>query len=165
MLCKVKKAARASGLDVTVASYTPETLKQKLVHSSFGDPPCPSGNRICNTCRRLQNGRCTDKNVVYELSCTLCGAKYIGESKRPLRLRYNEHLRCAANETQLTPIGDHFSECHAGMSKAEKLADPPLEVRILKKTRDHPDRKITESLYIRERKPGLNENLSSWRIM
>ena len=29
----------------------------------------------------------------------------------------------------------------------------------------HSDRKITESLYIRERKPGLNENLSSWRIM
>ena len=97
--------------------------------------------------------------------CKLCGATYIGESKRPLRLRFNEHLRCAANETTLTPVGDHFEACHKGIPKADKLANPPIEVRVLKKTRDHPDRKISESLYIRDRKPVLNDNLSSWRLM
>ena len=165
VLCKVKRAARKSGLEINVTSFTPDTIKRKLVHSSFSDPPCPSGKRKCNTCRMINKGRCTDKNVVYELSCKLCGATYIGESKRPLRLRFNEHLRCAVNETQLTPIGDHFASCHRGMSKEDKLANPPLDVKILMKTKDHPDRKIAESLCIRDRKPSLNDNMSSWRIL
>ena len=87
------------------------------------------------------------------------------ESKRPLRLRYNEHFRCAVNETKLTPIGDHFESCHGAVTKEEKLADPPLQVKVLMKTRDHPDRKIAESMCIRDLKPQLNENMSSWRII
>lgn len=165
VLCKVKQVARKSGLNVNVASYTPDTLKRKLVHSSLTDPPCPSGNRTCNTCKMIKKGKCTDKNVVYELTCRLCGATYIGESKRPLRLRYNEHLRCAVNETKLTPIGDHFESCHKEIPKADKLADPPLEVKVLMKTKDHPDIKIVESLCIRNKKPRLNDNMSSWRII
>ena len=165
VLCKVKRVARKSGLDVNVASYTPDTIKRNLVHSSLTHPPCPSGNRTCNTCKVITKGKCTDKNVVYELTCTLCGAMYIGESKRPLRLRFNEHLRCAVHETELTPIGDHFKSCHKEVPKAVKLADPPLQVSVLMKTRDHPDRKIAESLCIRNKKPNLNENLSSWRVL
>ena len=165
VLCKVKRVARSSGLNLNVASYTPDTLKRKLVHSSLTDPPCPSGNRTCNTCKMIRKGRCTDKNVVYELTCKLCGATYVGESKRPLRLRYNEHLRCAVNETGLTPVGDHFKACHQGISKVDKLADPPLEVKVLMKTKDHPDRKIAESMYIKNLKPRLNDNMSSWRII
>ena len=165
VLCKVKQVARRSGLGVNVASYTPDTLKRKLVHSSLTDPPCPSGSRTCNTCKRISKGRCTDKNVVYQLTCKLCGASYVGESKRPLRLRYNEHFRCAVNETRLTPIGDHFESCHGDISKAEKVADPPLIVKVLKKAKDHPDRKIAESMCIRDLKPRLNDNMSSWRII
>ena len=165
VLCKVKRVARNSGLSASVASYTPDTLKRQLVHSSLTDPPCPSGNKVCHTCKVIKKGRCTDKNVVYELTCKICGATYVGESKRPLRLRYNEHLRSAANETELTPIGDHFDSCHSGITKASKFADPPLEVTLLMKAKDHPDRKIAESLWIRDKKPTLNENLSSWRIL
>ena len=103
--------------------------------------------------------------MVYELKCKFCGATYVGESKRPLRLRYNEHLRCAQNETELTPVGDHFKSNHSGITKAEKSYDPPLEIKILMKTRDHPDRKIAESIMIRDKKPVLNEQISSWRLM
>ena len=151
VLCKVKQVVRKFGLNMNLSWYTPKTLKRELVHSSLSDPPCPSGKKTCNTCKMLKNGRCTEKNVVYELKCKLCGATYVGESKRPLRLRYNEHLRCAQNETKLTPVGDHFETCHRGVTKAEKSTNPPLEIRILMRTRDHPDRKISESLLIRER--------------
>ena len=48
VLCKVKRVARNSGLSVSVASYTPDTLKRHLVNSSLTDPPCPSGNRTCH---------------------------------------------------------------------------------------------------------------------
>ena len=165
VLCKVKRAARNSGLNVNVASYTPDTLKRKLVHSSLSGPPCPSGNRTCNTCKMITKGKCTDKNVIYELQCKLCGDTYIGESKRPLRLRYNEHLRSAVNNTKLTPVGDHFDTCHSDVSRESKLSDPPLNVKVLMKARDHPDRKIAESLCIRDKKPKLNDRMSSWRVM
>ena len=115
VLCKVKRAARNSGIQVNVSSYTPDTLKRKLVHSPHTDPPCPSGNRTCRKCQLIKKGRCTDKNVVYELTCKLCGATHVGESKRPLRLRFNEHLRSAANSTQFSPIGHHFATCHQEM--------------------------------------------------
>lgn len=165
VLCKVKQVSKKCGLNIRVASYTSDTLKQKLVRSSFSDPPCPSGKRTCNTCKMLVKGRCTDKNVVYELTCTLCGEKYIGESKRPIRLRFNEHLRSAINETKLTPIGDHFASCHQDLSKDEKIKSPPLKVKILTRAKDHPDRKIAESMYIRNVRPKLNDNMSSWRIL
>ena len=82
-----------------------------------------------------------------------------------LRLRYNEHLRSAVNETQLTPIGDHFESCYQGMYKEEKLKKKPLQVKILMRVKDHPDRKIAESMFIRMKRPKLNDNMSSWRII
>ena len=43
VLCKVKMVVRKSGLDVNIASYTPDTLKRELVHSSLTDPHAPRG--------------------------------------------------------------------------------------------------------------------------
>ena len=90
---------------LTKGKISRNTKKHKLVRSSLSDPPCPSGKRKCNTCCALHNGRCTDKNVVYELKCKLCGATYVGESKRPLRLHFNKHSRSALNNTELTLLG------------------------------------------------------------
>ena len=46
-----------------------------------------------------------------------------------------------------TPLGDHCRKEHPDVSRTKSL----LEVKILRRTLDHPDRKITESLYIREK--------------
>ena len=98
---------------------------------------------------------------MYEVKCRICGASYIGESKRPVRLRFNEHIRSMLNTTELTPIGDHFREEHPSASKDKSL----LGLSILKRTLDHPDRKITESLYIRDNRPSMNENMMSWPLL
>ena len=77
------------------------------------------------------------------LKCKLCVANvenidYKGETKRPMRLRFNEHVRdmiCRRNDT---PMGDYFRTIHheAGHTPL------PFEVRVLYRARDHPDRKI-----------------------
>ena len=36
---------------------------------------------------------CSQKVVVYLMTCGLCGQKYVGETSRPLVVRYKEHYR------------------------------------------------------------------------
>jgi len=80
---------------------------------------------------------------------------------RPIRLRFNEHVLNAKNRTPDTPLGDHFADAHPGVT----VPAQPLSVKILEKTKDHPNRKIAESLYIHQLKPDLNKNVSSWFIL
>ena len=169
MVCaKVNAAVKKSGLNLRVAWQNRNTLKNYLTRSAFSQPQCPSGARICNACESGVRGRCLTAGVVYRLTCVICKDKgelvtYIGESKRPIRLRFNEHVLSAKNKTPDTPIGDHFITAHPDY-KAEGR-NIPLSVEILQKTQDHPHRKICESLHIRENKPQLNKNVSSWNIM
>ena len=58
-------------------------------------------------------------------------------------------------------MGDHFRMVHPD---ADSTA-VPIEARVLHRARDRPDRKIAESIFIRDRKPTLNANVSSWPIM
>ena len=165
LLCKVKSKVKKSGLNVRIAWFNQNILKKKLVRSSLQKPKCPGGQR-CHTCKSGFSGDCTQKNVVYELSCNICheqGQKttYIGETKRPVRLRFNEHYRDVQNETEDSPMGDHFRESHP---QAEGHT-VPLSIRILYRASDHPDRKLAESLLIQKNHPQLNNNLSSWPIL
>ena len=55
---------------------------------------------------------------MYELPCGICQengheSKYVGETKRPMRLGLNEHLIDAQNQLQDNPMGDHFREHHS----------------------------------------------------
>ena len=140
-------------------------MRNKLIRSSLSKPKCPGGQR-CHTCGSGFSGDCTQKNVVYHLNCRLCQDRgqestYIGETKRPVRLRFNEHIRDAINVSEGTPMGDHFKECHS----SDDIPSIPIGIRILYRSRDHPDRKIAESLLIQRNRPDLNSNLSSWPIL
>ena len=78
-----------------------------------------------------------------------------------VRLRYNEHLRDAKNKRRDSPIGDHFRNEHPNFQP-----DPThLTVKILQVCRSERDRKIAESLHIREHHPALNSNIASWAIL
>ena len=49
--------------------------------------------------------------------CRLCAEQgkvsiYIDETKRPVRLRFNEHARDALNESEGSAMDDHFREHH-----------------------------------------------------
>ena len=75
---------------------------------------------------------------------------YIGETKRPIKLRFNVHVLCARKKTPDTPIGDHFID--APQQYALQKKEIPLTVKILQRTGDHPHRKICEYLLIRMHK-------------
>ena len=168
LLCKIKSKVKRSGLNIRLAWQNNGKLKNMLVRSSLGKPKCPGGKR-CHTCKTGFRGDCTQKNVVYEIGCELCRGNhgegegiYIGETKRPLRLRFNEHVRDMLNETEDSPMGEHFKACHSGIAHDSRI---PLKVRVLYRSKDHPDRKIAESLMIRKGGPKLNSNVSSWPIL
>ena len=127
------------------------TLRNTLVRSDFSQPECPAGRRKCNACSSGVKGKCTISGVVYCVTCNLCTSDnnrvaYIGECKRPIRLRFNEHVLDAKNNSFDTPFGDHFRVCHVG----ETLPEHALSVEILHRAKDHPNRKIMESLLIRQ---------------
>ena len=141
-------------------------LKDCLVKSALEPLQCPGGTR-CATCK----SGCTDcmaKNVVYEIRCNLCSSSplYVGETKRPIRERFNEHLRGIRNcqtdeEAYMKPVVNHFLWLHA-----DKLnVDVPISIRILERTSDHVDRKIRETMHIRDTKPVLNDKSSSWTLL
>ena len=166
LLCKVKSKVKKSGLNVRLAWQNKEKLKTVLVKSSLCKPKCPGGQR-CHTCKSGFQGDCTQKNVVYQIGCQICPGEsteglYIGETKRPLRLRFNEHVRDMINKTKDSPMGDHFREHHRDFTHGSRI---PLKIKVLYRSKDHPDRKIAESLMIRNTRPQLNSNVSSWPIL
>ena len=80
--------------------------------------------------------------MVYRISGTLCKDRptiYMGESKRPIRLRFNEHVRNMLNASPDTPLGDHFREAHRQLS-LDRGRDLPLIVELLYQAVDYPDR-------------------------
>ena len=155
-----------SKLQVHIAWKNENKLKNTLIKSAICKARCPGGSR-CHLCMSDFKGDCIQKNVVYKINCKLCkgGGKdvsYVGESMRPVRLRYNEHRRDAINHTPNTPFGEHFLKEHAPISITDTDI---LQLKILYRAQDHPDRKIAESIFIRTQTPTLNTQGSSWPIM
>jgi len=144
-----------------VAWTNQQTLRKTLVRSALEPTPCPSGHRRCHACHAGLQQVCHTKNVVYELECGLCGEKYVGETKRPVRLRYNEHLRDGSNKTLDTPIGDHFSTRHP----EQNATDTILQAKIIRRCTDEADRKQAESITIRDTTPSLNTYTASWPLL
>ena len=163
-LCRrVEGIVKASHLNVRVAWRGGPSLKQKLVRSAYCPTPCPGGGRQCHSCKAGLRGKCHTKNVVYRMDCGLCRndeAFYIGETRRSVRLRYNEHIRDASNNKADTPFGLHQAR-HPGIP----LNSSNISIKILHVCKDGPDRKIWESIYIRDLKPTLNTQTSSWPIL
>ena len=105
-------------------------------------------NRNCTTCPYIEHGRnqytfySTGEthyikshiaretfNVIYLIQCRLCNLQYIGETKRRLKDRFNEHRRPILNPTGNyihTAVSEHFltsnhSDNHMLLIPIEKL--------------------------------------------
>ncbi|KAL9972935.1 hypothetical protein ACROYT_G019335 [Oculina patagonica] len=54
---------------------------------------------------------CNSKNVIYMVQCNRCHKQYIGETKRRLKDRFNEHRRTVdkkTNHSKPTTVSEHF---------------------------------------------------------
>ena len=161
---KINAKVRSSGLPIKIAWQRGQTVSSALVRSALNPPKCPSGNKRCHACEAGVKGHCTTKNVVYEIKCTLCHdheTNYIGETKRLLRLRYNEHLWDAKNKTEDTPFGDHIRNYHPDAT----ITPSSMPLNILRRCKDVASLKITESKYIRDLTPTMNTQTSSWKLI
>ena len=165
---RVNGILRKSKTNIKVAWTSGPTLRQKLVRSAFSRPSCPAGARHCHTCDNGLKGRCTYKNVVYKITCQICERDgrtefYIGESTRPIRYRFNEHLSDGRLRKPDTPLGEHIADAHFNADTS--AINSGFNVEILGRGRDSAELKITESIYIRKLKPTLNSMKSSWPLV
>ena len=159
----VQGIVKHSNVAFRVAWRGGPNIKSKLVRSAHHPVPCPGGARKCNACTAGLKGSCHVKNVIYRIDCLVCEegeSFYVGETRRAIRLRFNEHVRDAKHKRGETPFG-----LHQQLHTDTELNSSNLRLRILHKAKDGPDRKIWESIFIRDLQPSLNTQTSSWPII
>ena len=164
---RVNGVLRRSKTNIKVAWISGPTIGNKLISSAFSKPPCPAGTKHCHTCESGLKGKCTKKNIVYKITCSLCERNgrtefYIGESTRPVRYRFNEHLSDARLRKPDTPLGEHIADSHFNASSTE--INSAFTIDIIGWGRDSAELKITESIKIRDLRPTLNMMKSSWPL-
>ena len=66
------------------------------------------------------SGKCHVKNVVYKISCKRCPrTKNIGETSRPVRERFKEHLSDGRLRRLETGLGEHVLDYHTDLINKE----------------------------------------------
>jgi hypothetical protein len=102
-------------------------------------PLCPKG---CETCTLTDKpNRCLYKNVVYQITCTICGIVYIGETSRTIGTRVKEHLTMN-KQTVYKHISNHTNS---------RRRDPKITWKILHNNiRNHGERKYVEAVEIQK---------------
>ena len=90
----------------------------------------------------------------------MCAKSYVGEMKRPIRERLLDHRRAALSRDIQNPLGAHFGTEHNG----EAVPEIPFSAKIVRRARDHVDRKLGEAIEIAETVPPLNTD-SGWQLL
>ena len=134
----IRKALKRCNLDIRLVQRPQSSLKNLLVESRPYDKTCEETAK-CNVCRNSPSTpktHCSQKDIVYSIKCDLChddDGIYIGETSRPLALRFQEHYRSAANPNAKSyknmAFSKHYKACHEGQK-------PKLTTKILKKQMD-----------------------------
>ena len=86
---------------------------------------------------------------MYEISCCVCGDKYIGETGRPLHIRIKEHLVAKSKSISTNALGKHRETLHGG-------TDFDIKVVLLAQQMDITARKTLEAFFIKYSQPALN---------
>ena len=164
---RVNGILRNSETSIKPVWINDNSLKKNLVSSAFVNPPFPAGNKHCHTCENGLKGKCNTKNVVYQITCKECeterrDASYVGESTRPVRYRFNEHLSDARLHKMDTPLGEHILDHHSDLSNSH--INHSFSIKLLDTGKDCADVKMQESMHIRKLKPNLNTMTSSWPL-
>ncbi len=103
---------------------------------------------------------CDLKNVVYEITCRMCGDTYIGETSVTIRRRLKQHMRDENSQVRI-----HLAERHAiDRVEFERMTEK-IEWSILGRGfADTTQRKTAEEHHIQQKKPKLNIMLNTMGI-
>ena len=90
-----------------------------------------------------------NNNIIYKINCNNCDASYVGQIKRTLKTRINKHKR-NIKQFNITVVSQHIIDSNHSMNWDE--------VQILDHESNYYKRLISESIYIKQQKNGLNLN-------
>ena len=101
-------------------------------------------------------------NVVFKVSCK-CGKCYLGQTKRPLRIRLDEHLKnFNLNKKFHNVISRHRKKYENNQENHGFLWN---DVKILHKERDRYKRAFSEMVFIKEENENSLMYLQFWRFI
>ena len=104
---------------------------------------------------------CSD--IVYMFKCAICENCYLGSSNRSLALRVSEHQGKSYRTKQLvarplqSAVRDHCENLCSKMVSKEEFS-------VIYRGRNNIDIRIAESLLIKELKPSINDEISSYPL-
>ena len=138
-------------LPIWLVQHVFPTLQNRLVtynrKSTYGS--CQG----CQLCVELRHN-CATRFVIYELTCSICSATYIGKTYRPIKVRLREHNSSARLGNQRTAAGEHILQAHPEI--AATGTDPFNRRRILRVTSNRLDLLNAELQEISRLKPTIN---------
>ncbi len=105
----------------------------------------------------MKNNDCLKKNLIYELTCTVCKEKYIGETQRELHTRVKEHNFATQTGRANSAMREHYEKQHTDIPPV------PFTAKILETANDFIDRKLKEAKWIQKLKPSINRD-SGWQM-
>ena len=91
-LLGVPTSPNASSVDNTSGNRTPSPVTPAV-------PPIRQGGHVT----------CTTTNLIYLISCRVCGVQYIGETRTTLKRRFYGHRSTVKTKKLDTPVGHHFN--------------------------------------------------------
>ncbi|MFH4981108.1 hypothetical protein AB6A40_007817 [Gnathostoma spinigerum] len=139
-------------LPLKIATTPPPNLYRILVRNRTHDTLCYNSKK-CIICPQGKEGDCCRKGVVYSIKCKTCSVEYIGETGRPLHVRFNEHMLSLLSPTRPCyidkPLARHSMEKHKGKPFPVSICMEKVVIRPI-------DRKLAEASLIKLRNPKLN---------
>ena len=140
---EVRRALRRYNINARLVHPRPRTLLQ-MAQPKPKPPVCKL--RDCP----IKQIRCTTSYVIYEVTCEICKATYIGSTIRPLHDRAKEHVAAARKHSRASAVGEHYEKCHSE-------EEPQLQFRIVRATaKDELRLRIEEAMAIRTANPTMN---------
>ena len=94
--------------------------------------------------------------------CTICNQEYIGETERPVHVRFAEHYRDERARVAKSAWGSHYRPHHKDTPAMN--FQPFTKTSIIARERSVVNRKILESMHIRDRDPQVNID-GGWRLV
>jgi len=73
----------------------------------------------------MRNVSCRSSNVIYAITCTVCGKQYVGQTLLQLQERFSGHFGDIRRNDQTKPVGAHFTQ--AGHNRKSDIQITILE--------------------------------------
>ena len=106
----------------------------------------------CEICQKLpENFKCDDRFLVYKFTCEICGQFYIGETCRPFKLRFAEHMRSLRSKNKVSALAEHAYNFHNGNMTMQNF-----HLDIVKKCVNPLETRLSEATAIDRFRPPLN---------